>query len=173
VWKRIASVTDEFPSDAVLVDGCEDNSPQIKQMYIGLVDLQRITSHGPYGDIVPGYVQRHRIDNKGEYMTSIYYAYEGQAIKTDVGNRGFYILTNPVNLKLVWLPSKDGKVPENAVQYTFTDDEAPAVAYFGRTSVTKVIGRVQPSNKCLYFPSFVKNTEKQASEYEVLCIAQE
>jgi hypothetical protein len=142
-------------------------------MYIGLIDLQCISSHGPYGDIVPGYVQLHRVDNEEEYITSIYYAYNGQAIKEDVGKHAFYILTNPMNLKLVWLPNKDGKVPENAVHYTFTNDEYPDEVYIGRAIDTKVIGRVQPSENCLYFPYFVKNIEKKSSEYEVLCIAQE
>jgi hypothetical protein len=173
VWQRIISSKEQFSSDAALVDGCEDSSPVVKQMYIGLIDLQKITSHGPYGDIVPGYVQRHRVDNQEEYITSIYYAYNGQAIKEDVGKHGLYILTNPMNLKLVWLPNKDGKIPKNAVQYTFTDDEALDVVYIGRTIDTKVIGRVQPSENCLYFPYFVKNIEKKTSEYEVLCIAQE
>jgi hypothetical protein len=173
VWKRISSNKEEFPSEAVLVDACEAFSPVVQQMYLGIVDLQRFNSHGPYGDIVPGYVQRHKVNNEEEYITSIYYAYDGKAIKADASECVLKILTNPINLKLVWLPSKDGKVPENAVQYTFINDEYPDEVYIGRANVIKVIGRVSPSQNCLYFPCFPQNIEKQISEYEVLCIAQD
>ncbi|CAF4631568.1 unnamed protein product [Rotaria sp. Silwood1] len=53
----------EFPSDVVLVDASDDGSSPMKQMNIGLVDLQGCGSHDPYGSLVPGYVKHHSVDS--------------------------------------------------------------------------------------------------------------
>ncbi|CAF1585791.1 unnamed protein product [Rotaria sp. Silwood1] len=174
-WQRFRSNNHEFPSHAVLVDGSVDGSSQIKQMYIGVVDLQQGSCHGPYGDIVPGYVQRHGVGIEDKCTATIYYAYNGKAIKANDGDCDLAILTNPAGLKLVWLLDKEGHVPNNAIEFRFIDDEGWDVVYVGRTIDSKIIGRVQPSykHKCLYFPNFEKNMEERTNEYEVLCFTQE
>ncbi|CAF3547718.1 unnamed protein product [Rotaria sp. Silwood1] len=53
----------EFPSDAVLVDASDDGSSPMKQMYIGLVDLQGYGNHDSYGSLVRGYVKHHSVDS--------------------------------------------------------------------------------------------------------------
>ncbi|CAF3489361.1 unnamed protein product [Rotaria sp. Silwood1] len=53
----------KFPSDAVLVDASDDGSSPMKQMYIGLVDLQGYGNHDSYGSLVRGYVKHHSVDS--------------------------------------------------------------------------------------------------------------
>lgn len=171
VWKSFRSSDQKIPSDAVLVDGSEVDPSQIKKMYVGVVNLQGCSSHGPYGDVVPGYVQHQNVDNEEKYTTTVYYAHNGKAIKVDADNCELKILTNPTNLKLVWRPDFEGHIPENAIGYKYVDDENDAVVYIGRSINRKIIGRVVPYQKCLYFPDFEKNMEEKIGAYGVLCVA--
>jgi hypothetical protein len=167
VWQRFWGMDEKFPSDAVLVDGRENDSSEMKKMYIGLVDLQKFDSHGPYGDKVPGYVQR---DDQG--ITTICYANEGKAIKSTSNSYSLQILTNPAGLKLTWLPNFEGQVPSTAISHTFIDDESLRTVYIGRTINSKIIGQVHPEQKCLFYPNFEKNLQEKIGAYEVLSIDQ-
>ncbi|CAF1495247.1 unnamed protein product [Rotaria sordida] len=142
-------------------------------MYIGAVDLQQCSCHGPVGDVAVGYVKRHRIGNTEKFTTIVSYAYGTKAIKADANDCMLRILTNPTGLKLLWLPGKEGQVPKNAVGFSYLDDETSRVVHIARTTDSKIIGKMHPHQRCLYFPNFEKNIEEKRSEYEILCVADE
>ncbi len=73
--------------------------------------------------VIPNYVKHHSESIDEKCTTTIYNAHLCR----------LEILTNPIDLKLVWL-----------LEYRFIDDENPNVAFIGHTIDTKVARKVSP-----------------------------
>ncbi|XP_065290128.1 natterin-3-like [Dermacentor albipictus] len=105
------------------------------------------------GDVLPGKV----VPSLG----TCYVSYGGVEIKyTD-----YQALVSDSD-NLTWLPGSGGGVPTGAIQGGTTSKGEPL--YIGRVHLKDgvVIGKVHPSNQCMYIPYYEK--EYKYTDYEVL-----
>lgn len=106
------------------------------------------------GDVIPGKI----VPSHG----CCYVSFGGEEHK----KHSYRVLTNPDGCVGEWVHASDGAVPSGAIQGGKTADGEPLFIGRAHHEGTLTVGKVHPSNGCLYVP--FGGEEHKKHEYEVL-----